>query len=401
MLSSNGSRHDDSYMSQQAEAPDNARSITRNLRNLDLAAPIRTKWMYCNMMYTVATHLIETVSGSSFSNFLRHNFFDPLSMSSTHLGPAASKAAGLADRIATGHAWVEATNTFTLLDAHDQPEAHGAGSIITSVNDYIKWVRAMMDAEPPISKEIQHDLLKPRILNDPDWDDEQDASMTSWIGYGMGWESRYYRGVRIVAHNGLYHGFGSTHFFAPARNFGAVILGNADSMDQLGPILQAELTDVLLSVPEAERPDWDARASSSEADYEAKIAEENLELRRTLCPRYNGTLEPQKIPLVAYTGQYWNAGYHSLKVEIKNDQLYIHGSDRSNVLIVRFEHVCDQTMYVAHLLDYAGGADSEVAAEFRFQGGEVVKMGIKLEEALEGFIWFDKARDGGGVECNT
>ena len=68
-------RHDYSYLSVRAEHPDSARSVTRNLRNLQNAAPFRSKYMYCNVMYTVATYLVEELSGLPFADFLKRHFF--------------------------------------------------------------------------------------------------------------------------------------------------------------------------------------------------------------------------------------------------------------------------------------------------------------------------------------
>lgn len=68
-------RHDLSYLGIRAEHPDTPQSITRNLRNLPTAAPLRTKWMYSNIMYIVASWLVEKMSGLAFSDFLQENFF--------------------------------------------------------------------------------------------------------------------------------------------------------------------------------------------------------------------------------------------------------------------------------------------------------------------------------------
>lgn len=61
-----------------------------------------------------------------------------------------------------------------------------------------------------------------------------------------------------MIHEELIDGFGSAHFFLPAHGFGAVILGNADGVEQVCWILARELIDAALEVPVAERPDWAA-----------------------------------------------------------------------------------------------------------------------------------------------
>ena len=106
------SSHDNSYMGVRAAHPDNARSITRNLRNLPVAAPLRARYLYCNMMYTVATHLIEVKTHQPFSDFLHQRFFAPLGMQSTSLQPASARATGREQRIATGYIWDKESSTY-------------------------------------------------------------------------------------------------------------------------------------------------------------------------------------------------------------------------------------------------------------------------------------------------
>ena len=69
-------RHDFSFMGIRAEHPDTPQSVTRNLRNLPNAAPLRTKLLYSNVMYIVASWLVEKISGMTFANFLRENIFE-------------------------------------------------------------------------------------------------------------------------------------------------------------------------------------------------------------------------------------------------------------------------------------------------------------------------------------
>ncbi len=68
-------RHDFSLMGERSSTPDTPKSVTRNLRNLEVAAPIRTKFLYSNIMFTVASYLVEVLSGISFVEFLHEHFF--------------------------------------------------------------------------------------------------------------------------------------------------------------------------------------------------------------------------------------------------------------------------------------------------------------------------------------
>ncbi|KAJ9264739.1 hypothetical protein DTO195F2_2190 [Paecilomyces variotii] len=336
-------RHDFSYMSPRAAEPDDARSVARNLRNLPVSAPIRTKFIYSNMMYTVATYLVERKTGISFADFLQIHFFGPLEINSTSLQPEAARAKGLGDRITAGYIWDADSREYKELQTPDSPEAQGAGFIITSVNDYIRWVRAMINHEGPITEGIYNGLVKSRIFQNPEA--ENLNPLTSPSVYAAGWEIFYYRGHMVVSHDGADPGFGTIHFFLPGFKFGGAIFGNSSDGGIVAAIVMRELIDEVLRVPRAERPDWNKIVSAENS--EGKNSDEE-KLRQKLSPGIQEP-QPQKTPLDAYTGEYWNKGYRLFTVEVKDGKLFIDATDRSMGFTLTLEHICDQTKYIAHM----------------------------------------------------
>ncbi|RAH82468.1 beta-lactamase family protein [Aspergillus japonicus CBS 114.51] len=373
--------HDFSYLSPRASAPDTARSVTRNLRHLPLAASIRSKYIYCNMMYTVATHLVEEKTGLPFADFLEDRFFRPLGMASTNLQPQRARDRGLTDRIATGYRWNEEQREHRGFQTPDCPEAQGAGSIITSVTDYIRWVKAMMHRQGPVTESLYQGLLKPRSIQDPGEEERL---------YAAGWEIYHYRGHAVVSHDGAVAGFGSTHFFLPGFQFGAVILGNSDTAIPVVTTVARELIDQVLQVPHAERSDWNSIEWTS---WETEDSPGETELREKLCPDTHEP-EPQQFPLSTYTGQYKNLGYHELLVEAKDDRLFVDATDRSFGFVLTFNHVGKQSKYIARLKDYLDGFEISIAAEFVLEDGKAVSLGLGLEEEMEDLVWFAKVEEG-------
>ncbi|KAI1352809.1 beta-lactamase family protein [Xylaria sp. FL0043] len=373
-------RHDDSYLGPKAAKPDDARSVTRNLRNLSVHAPLRTKYQYNNIMYTVATYLVEKKSGLVFADFLQEHFFGPLGMSSTHLQPTRARSFGLGDRFAKGYSWNKRSKAYIGFEPLDCPEGQGAGSIMTSVNDYIKWVKAMMNKEHPIDEEVYKGLIKIRTLASDNPEDTQ--PLTSPTVYATGLEIFYYRGYMVIGHDGSISGFGSRHFFVPNLKLGGAIFGNAGNADEVATILSRELIDEALGVPVAERPDWDKVLQDERSKYECDPKEE--ELRRIL----SEATEPQKMPLRAYTGEYWNPGYHGMTVAVKDGKLFVDAGDRSFGSSLVFDHVGEQTEYIAHWRSALEGSDNLIPAKFMFQNDRTTKMGLELED--DEFIWFDR-----------
>ncbi|KAK4888004.1 hypothetical protein LTR27_013036 [Elasticomyces elasticus] len=376
--------HDDSYMGVRAARPDDAKSVTRNLRNLPVTKGVREGFMYCNQMYTVATHLVEHKTGQTFSDFLEKQFFQPLGMDSTNLQPARARSKGLGPRIATGHTWLKEKEEYIGSQAVESPEDQGAGSIMTSVNDYIKYILAIMNRSPPFTAAVYKGLLKPRTIQDPEGKDIM--PFTSPVLYAAGWETVYYRGYEVVSHDGSVTGWGSTHFFLPGLGFGGCVFGNGDDAFLVAGVVMREFVDARIGVPEGERPDWDGILSGQEEDGDG---DEEKRLRQEMCPGI-GELQPQELPLEGYMGEYHNAGYHSYVVQVKDGELYIDATDRSFACTMVFEHVCGQTKYLVRLWDFLDGAEDLVKAEFRLESGKAVAMGLGLEDEMEELVWFDR-----------
>lgn len=349
-------------------------------------------------MYTVATHLVEVVSQQSFADFLQHRFFDPLGMESTCLQPEAARKRGLGDRIATGHCW-QKKKGYKQFSTPDCPEAQGAGSIMTSVNDFIRYVKALLNQEGPITERVYHDLIRLRSIPNPN---------TKWLRpytsseiYAAGLEIYWYRGHMVVGHSGSVPGFGGYFFFLPSLKFGACIFGNSSEGSTVPTIIARDMIDEVLGVPEDERRH--KKSQKSGQVQKLAINDQNKE-QPTSEQEENGKKPPagkdkdktkkeremQTTDLSAYTGDFWHAGYHTLSVQIKDEKLFIDASDRSMGFTLTFDHVSGQTKYIAHLSDIFEEGDEPLDAEFEFKDGQAVRMGIDFEYFMNGLIWLDR-----------
>ncbi|KAM0742869.1 hypothetical protein ACQRIT_003046 [Beauveria bassiana] len=369
--------HDSSYFGVNAERPDDARSVTRNLRNLQLCAPIRSRFIYSNIMYTVATHLVETVTRTPFSDFLQARIFAPLRMSSSSLQPSRSRARGFGGRLASGHMWDASANRHREFPPLECPEGQGAGSIITSAADYLLLVKALLHQQAPVSKPVYAALTKMRSLPNPDSANVQPLSSPRF--YSAGLMIEYYRGHAIIGHNGGVPGFGSRFFFVPSLRLGAVLLGNALEAATAAVHLQKALIDSILGPVESQAVVNETVPSSQGPS-------------RTILKTKEA--EPQQMPLTSYTGHYWNPGYRGLHVDIRDAQLFIDARDRSFPSTLTLRHVSGQTKYLAYAQagESVGGLPSDdepVRAEFVFDNDRAVKFGLILDPDLD-LVWFDR-----------
>ncbi|KAI1205642.1 beta-lactamase family protein [Annulohypoxylon truncatum] len=405
---------------------DTPRSITRNLRNLPMAHPLRAKWEYCNIMYSAAAHLVAEKSGQTFNDFLETCIFRPLNMSSTSLQPTSAEAKGFGDRLAKGHDWKWDSEKGGYIEFPQlaETEGEGAGCVVTSANDFIKWVKAFLNREGPISEKVYRGLTRLRAVTEPAAGVKGARRFESPEMYAAGLEASWYRGYAIVGHYGNVPGFGSRFFFVPEMGFGAAFMGNGRRANRVITALSRVLINAVLDLPPVPRPvrkvgnakrDVVVRAKNQTVGQAESASDETKEVGgepknekskdqttarnpkapKSKKPQQEKKPRPQTKPLGDYVGKYWHPGYHRLTVSIKDDKLFIDAMDRSYYgMTLTFDHVANHTKYTAHLNYVNETFDEEIRAEFVFgESGRAVKMGLKLEQALNHLIWFELEND--------
>ncbi|KAL5589798.1 hypothetical protein FOVSG1_011665 [Fusarium oxysporum f. sp. vasinfectum] len=400
--------HDDSYMGIRAAVPDDSRSITRNLRNLAVAAPPRTRYIYCNMMYTVLTHLIEVKSGQKFNEFLQERIFDRLAMTSSSLQPEGAKARGHGHRLAKGHVWERKTTSYREFEAVSCPEGQGAGSVISSASDFIKFLKALMDRDGPISDDVYQGLTRPR--SERGANHRQRKAGIDRLFYTAGMDLYWQDEHVVLGHSGNITGFGSRFVFLPDLKFGAVVMGNSSGTNSVAAQLFREFIEIVIK----SNMRWQPLSAISNRDVHTKPPEvrgkpksESQSHPCGMVKTNGGKGKDQKedtstivgssatlqrnVTLQEYAGDYWNPGYRNMKVEIRDNGLFIDATDRSMGFTARLEHKRGQTVYDAHVRDAFETGDEVLRTEFMIEDGSVVKMGMDLESLVGDLIWFDKA----------
>ncbi|KAF9773250.1 hypothetical protein IL306_008982 [Fusarium sp. DS 682] len=400
--------HDDSYMGVRATEPDDARSITRNLRNLAVAAPPRTRYIYCNMMYTVLTYLVEVKSGQKFGDFIQERIFDPIGMTSSSLQPDGTKAKGHAQRLAKGHIWDKKSSSYCEFEPVNCPEGQGAGSVISSANDFVKFLKALINREGPINEAICQGLIRPR--SERGANNRQRKTGIDRFYYTAGMDLYWQRDHAVFGHSGDITGFGSRFVFLPDFKFGAVVMGNSSGTNSVAAQLFRKMIDTVL-LSQQEKKLLHARVGETEYGNLAQVREKpkngSQKQPREKPDKSGGkvkghseekppatsqvdTDKQENLSLDAYTGNYWNPGYHSMKVEIKKNELFIDATNRSLGFTARLKHKQDQTKYDAHVRDAFEVGDEVLKTEFMIKNGKVVKLGMDLEPLVNDLIWFQK-----------
>jgi len=188
------------------------------------------KYEYSNTGYALLGSIISRVSGIPFQKYITQNILQPLGMEQTFWEYDSVPE----ERLAMGYRWE---------DEQWKPEpmlhdgSFGAmGGLITSIEDFSKYVSFLLSAWPPRSDEdagpVKRSSLRemqtPQFyrLNSNARDYNGDpCALISGYGYGLRIDE-YCSGLKIVSHGGALPGFGSNYIFFPEYGIGIMAFCN-------------------------------------------------------------------------------------------------------------------------------------------------------------------------------
>jgi CubicO group peptidase (beta-lactamase class C family) len=187
---------------------------------------------YSNWGTALAGHIVATVSGMPFDDYIKKNIFDPLGMTSSSFAEPLPKE--LADRMSVGYTY-----------KHGNFKAHGfeyihsfgpAGSLSSTAPDMAKFMIAhLQNGEyegKRILKEETAKLMHTRTL-----------SPNPYVsGTALGFYEEFINGYRFICHAGDTVYFHSNLCILPEQNIGMFVSYNT------GPTLQFSARDDLLKV---------------------------------------------------------------------------------------------------------------------------------------------------------
>ena len=125
-------------------------------------------------------------------------------------------------QLAGGYHWNRNQAQFETDDPVDMPEASGAGAIMSSVNEYARWLQVISQS-PPLSKSAHTALLQPRSIIT---NSSPKIAFRGTSLYSLGWFISTYRGEMVIWYTGSLPGFSTFVCFIPNREWGVVIMGN-------------------------------------------------------------------------------------------------------------------------------------------------------------------------------
>ena len=185
-------------------------------------------------------------------------------------------------------------------------------------------------------------------------------------------------------------------FYAPSLAFAACFFGNACVAADVTDVLIFQILDhILLGTPSVDdsRTDWPATIRALWQNSQQKQQESDKEQSDKATKQLGeegAPFEPQKMPLEAYVGEFWNVAYGPMVVEVRDGKLFVDASDRSFPFTLTLEHVCRQTVFLAKMTSCLDKESGPCLVEFRFEGDRAVRLGLDLEPDEDKLIWFSR-----------
>lgn len=192
----------------------------------DLDAEPGTDWIYNNGAFMVLSTLVETLAERPFGEFLKDRVFSPLGMYDTEVRRWDTD---FGSNCATPH-------TLVSKDRFEKRywgiEFGGAGSLSSSVDDLLRWLKHM-DSPTVGSLKTWALMLTPQSL----------ASGVS-TGYACGLIRSRYRGVDIICHGGGWIGGNAQVLKVPSVGLDIVVISNRS--DAFAPVLGNRILDLCI-----------------------------------------------------------------------------------------------------------------------------------------------------------
>lgn len=189
-----------------------------------------TTYEYSNMGFAMLGAIIKKVSGQSYQSYIRENIWKPLGMQHTYWEYRDVPETTLAK----GYRWL---NNSWVEQPMEQDGAYGImGGILTTLDDFAKYMSFMLDAWPARSDEDKGPLKRSSLREmQKAWNfntlspnsqlDGKTCPVVAAYGYGLRWMCDC-EGRVSVGHSGGLPGFGSNWIILPDYGVGIVSFFN-------------------------------------------------------------------------------------------------------------------------------------------------------------------------------
>ncbi|WP_298778563.1 serine hydrolase [uncultured Polaribacter sp.] len=165
------------------------------------------KYKYNNSGYFILGYIIEKVSGMSYPKFIKERIFDKIKMSNSYYGSHSK----LIKNRASGY---QKRGEFSNAQYISLTLPYAAGSIMSNVDDMLKWQTAITN-NVFVKKTTIEKAFTNHTLNNGDK-----------INYGYGWSINEINDLPTLEHGGAIPGYLSMGVFVPSKNIYVIVFSN-------------------------------------------------------------------------------------------------------------------------------------------------------------------------------
>jgi CubicO group peptidase (beta-lactamase class C family) len=298
------------------KSPFTRKELFEKLRYLEPQEPMRTTFLYNNLMFAAVGEIIELKSGKRWEDFVRQRVLTPLDMNAT-----TYTVAEMLKHPDHGVPYRERRDSFELYKIPYYEDTEGvapAGAIISNINELSHWLIALMnDGKYRGRQVLPSNVLKATMQPAISLPNTLGEGLGYWEllnpDYGMGREIASYRGRLMTYHGGDLPGFHSQVSFMPNDRIGVLVAVIGDHAAPLYNVVSYNVYERLLGM---DQTPWSqrllqVRLANKKAGTQARSKAGQDRVPNT---------RPSH-PLASYAGEYENPAYGILKIGLKGDQL--------------------------------------------------------------------------------
>ena len=298
------------------KSPFTRKELFDRLRYLEPQQPMRTTFLYNNLMYAGVGYIIQLQSGKTWEDFLRERIFTPLDMTST-----VFTIADMTKNPDHGVPFRERRDTFDLYQIPYYEDTEGvapAGAVISNIDDVSHWLIALMNDGKYGGKQVlPSSVLKATLQPALGLPNATGESQGFWelfnAAYGMGRQTASYRGHLLTMHGGDLPGFHSQVSFMPNDHIGVIVMVISDHSAPLYNIVSYNVYERLLGL---DQTPWSERRLKQRLAAKKAGTEGRAKAGQDRVPN----TKPSHA-LADYGGEYENPGYGVIKIALTGDQL--------------------------------------------------------------------------------
>lgn len=207
----------------------NREEVIKRAKYLKPTYGFRTNFGYSNIMYLTAGEIVHIVTGQSWDDFIKDNFFTPLGMK---LSNTSININQYIYNQASPHTEVDSVQVPIKVINWDNMAP--AGAINSNAGEMTRWIKLQLNkgtlnSKKYFSKKVSNEMWSPQTILQINGFEKYYFPSMHFHDYGFGWEMFDYHGRKIVTHNGGLDGMISQVVLVPEENLGFVILTNCNT----------------------------------------------------------------------------------------------------------------------------------------------------------------------------